>query len=90
VPILIADLPSEAQLADGLDPRLLGLFDGTAMPDGGELATSVTTIHLYRRNLERASVDLDQLAAEVRITVLHETAHYFGLDEDELEALGLD
>jgi predicted Zn-dependent protease with MMP-like domain len=88
VPILIADRPSEDQIADGLDPRLLGLFDGTPMADA--LAPVVTTIHLYRANLERAAIDLDHLADEVRITVLHETGHYFGLEEEDLERLGLD
>ncbi len=90
VPILIDDLPSKELVADGLDPRLLGLFQGAAMPDDGALAPTVTNILLFKKNIERASRDLDQLADEVRITVLHETAHYFGLDEDELEAIGLD
>jgi predicted Zn-dependent protease with MMP-like domain len=89
VPILIDELPSEALVADGVDPRLLGLFQGTPMPEGGALAPTVTTILLFRTNLARACVDADQLAEEIRITVLHETAHYFGLDEAELEALGL-
>lgn len=90
VPILIDTLPSEALVADGLDPRLLGLFQGTPLPQDGELAPSVTAILLFRTNLERSAVDLDGLAEEIRITVLHETAHYFGLDEDELAAIGLD
>ncbi len=90
VPILIDDLPSAELVADGLDPRLLGLFQGTPMPDDGALAPTVTNILLFRRNLERASRDLDHLAEEIRITVLHETAHYFGLDEADLEAIGLD
>lgn len=90
VPILVSDLPSAEQITDGLDPRLLGLFQGTPMPEGGDLAPTVTHILLFRKNLERASTDLDQLAEEVRITVLHETAHYFGLDEDDLERIGLD
>jgi predicted Zn-dependent protease with MMP-like domain len=90
VPILIEDLPSEDLVADGVDPRLLGLFQGTPMPDDGALAPSVTNILLFRRNLERMATDHDHLAEEIRITVLHETAHYFGLDEDDLEALGLD
>ena len=38
----------------------------------------------------RPPTDPEHLAEEIRITVLHETAHYFGLDEDDLEALGLD
>jgi predicted Zn-dependent protease with MMP-like domain len=90
VPILIDDVPSEALVADGVDPRLLGLFQGTPMPDDGALAPTVTNILLFRANLQRACVDADHLAEEIRITVLHETAHYFGLDEDDLEALGLD
>ena len=56
----------------------------------GELAPTVTNILLFRVNLQRACVDADHLAEEIRITVLHETAHYFGLDEADLEALGLD
>ncbi|HEU4726879.1 MAG TPA: metallopeptidase family protein [Kofleriaceae bacterium] len=90
VPILIDDLPSEALVAEGVDPRLLGLFQGTPMPEDGALAPTVTNILLFRTNLARACVDADHLAEEIRITVLHETAHYFGLDEDDLEALGLD
>jgi predicted Zn-dependent protease with MMP-like domain/Flp pilus assembly protein TadD len=90
VPILIDDVPSEALVADGLDPRLLGLFQGTPMPEDGALAPTITNILLFRGNLSRACGDAEQLAEEIRITVLHETAHYFGLDEDDLEALGLD
>jgi predicted Zn-dependent protease with MMP-like domain len=90
VAILIDDLPSNDLIEDGVDPRLLGLFQGTSMPNDGALAPSVTTIHLFKRNLERVSHDLDELAEQVRITVLHETAHYFGLEEDDLERLGLD
>jgi predicted Zn-dependent protease with MMP-like domain/Tfp pilus assembly protein PilF len=90
VPILIDDMPSEALVADGVDPRLLGLFQGTPMPEDGALAPTITNILLFRGNLSRSCVDADHLAEEIRITVLHETAHYFGLDEDDLVALGLD
>jgi predicted Zn-dependent protease with MMP-like domain len=90
VPVLIDDLPSDDIIADGFDPRLLGLFQGTPMPEDGALAPTVTNILLFKRNLERFAEDAEHLAEEVRITVLHETAHYFGLDEDDLEALGLD
>ncbi|HWU91301.1 MAG TPA: metallopeptidase family protein [Kofleriaceae bacterium] len=90
VPILIDDAPSEDLIADGLDPRLLGLFQGTPMPEDGALAASVTNILLFKRNLERSAGDAEDLAEEIRITVLHETAHYFGLDEEDLAALGLD
>lgn len=90
VPIMIDDAPSEHLVAEGTDPRLLGLFQGTPMPEDGALSPTITSILLFKRNLERSAADHEHLAEEIRITVLHETAHYFGLDEEDLEALGLD
>ncbi|MBV8756736.1 MAG: metallopeptidase family protein [Deltaproteobacteria bacterium] len=89
-PILIDDYPSADLIDEGLDPRMLGVFSGTPMTEGGASAPSVTNIRLFKTNLERSAVDLDHLAEEIRITVLHETAHYFGLDEADLERIGLD
>ncbi len=89
VPILIDDIPSEDIVADGWDPRILGLFQGTPMPEDSG-TPHVTTILLFKKNLERSCTDAEHLAAEIRITVLHETAHYFGLDDDDLEKIGLD
>jgi predicted Zn-dependent protease with MMP-like domain len=92
VPILIEDLPSEELVAEGADPRMLGLFDGHSLLEqeslGGQ-SPSVTTIHIYQRNIERGAEDEDDLAEEIRITVLHETAHFFGLDDDALDDIGL-
>lgn len=90
VPILIDSYPSEDIIEDGFDPRSLGFFQGTPMPEEGSGTPSVTNILLFKKNLERSAMDEDHLADEIRITVLHETAHYFGLDEDDLVALGLD
>jgi predicted Zn-dependent protease with MMP-like domain/predicted Zn-dependent protease len=90
VPILIDTVPSTELVADGIDPRSLGLFQGSPMPEQGSAAPAVTNILLFKTNLERAANDLDELAEEIRITVLHETAHYFGLDEDDLFKIGLD
>ncbi len=91
VPILVDDRPSEAMVLDGIDPRVLGLFTGVAVPNqsvlGGTPENGV--IHLFQRNLERESRDDEALADEIRITVLHETAHYFGYDEDDLDRMGL-
>lgn len=91
VPILIEEVPSEALVREGVDPRLLGLFSGVPL---GEKSTEgqvgdVDRIHLYHYNLERACTSSEHLAAEIRITLLHETAHFFGLDDDELDQLGL-
>jgi predicted Zn-dependent protease with MMP-like domain/predicted Zn-dependent protease len=91
VPIVIAELPAEDDVATGLDPRALGLFAGTAYPDmphvGGQ--PGLTQIVLFRRNIERVAEDEDELREEIRTTLLHETGHFFGLDEAELEGAGL-
>jgi predicted Zn-dependent protease with MMP-like domain/predicted Zn-dependent protease len=89
VPILIDDVPSEELVAEGFDPRTLGVIEGPTLADS-EVATTATHIRLFKLNLERYAHDLDELAEEVRITVLHETAHYFGLEDDDLEKIGLD
>jgi predicted Zn-dependent protease with MMP-like domain len=48
------------------------------------------TIQLFRCNLARVASDREELLEEVRVTLLHEIGHYLGLDEDDLEARGLD
>jgi len=91
VPVLVDDRPSEDMVSDGVDPRLLGLFSGYAMPDQSSMygALQPTVIHLFQRNLESEVDSADDLAEQIRITVLHETAHYFGYEDDELDRLGL-
>ena len=78
-------------VADGVDPRILGLFHGVPMPDESTLGPGATgTIHLFARNIEAVSDDEAELREQIRVTVLHETAHYFGFDEEALRSLGLD
>lgn len=89
VAIVIEDSPSPDLIREGLDPRLLGLFTPADRAFEGQ-ALSIDTVQLFQRNLERVTGDRDHLADEIRITVLHETAHFFGLDEDALRDLGLD
>ncbi|HWJ30770.1 MAG TPA: metallopeptidase family protein [Gaiellaceae bacterium] len=62
------------------DPDLFGLWEAAEyMPD---------KITIFRRPLVRAFPDPAELEEEIRITVLHELAHYFGIDEDRLDELG--
>ena len=62
------------------DPDLFGLWEADEyMPD---------KITIFRRPLVREFKDPKLLEAEIRITVLHELAHYFGIDEDRLDELG--
>jgi predicted Zn-dependent protease with MMP-like domain len=62
------------------DPDLYGLWQSHEfLPD---------KITIFRRPLVRAFSDTEALEEEIRITVLHELAHYFGIDEERLDELG--
>ena len=68
----------EEQNAD--EPDLFGLFD--------EPEYMPAKISIYRKPLEEEFPDPLELEDEIRITVLHELAHYFGMDEDQIAGLG--
>lgn len=91
VAIVIDDRPSVEMVRDGVDPRLLGMFSGLPLPDQSALGGGGVpqVIQLFRRNLEAEASTAEELAEEIRITVIHETAHYFGLDDSDLDRLGL-
>ena len=73
------------------DPDLLGLYHGVPLPERGDMAGALPDrISIYRIPLEESFPDPDELREEIRITVLHELGHYFGLDEDRLAELGYD
>ena len=62
------------------DPDLFGLFEESEwMP---------AKVTIYRLPLVETFTDPQELEQEIRITVLHELAHYFGIDEDRLDELG--
>jgi predicted Zn-dependent protease with MMP-like domain/Flp pilus assembly protein TadD len=92
VPILIVDLPAREEVEQGLDPRLLGLFAGSPYSDASVMGgpPQLTQILLFRKNLERMAIDADDLREQIRITLLHETGHFFGMSEDDLASVGLD
>ena len=91
VAILVAERPSAEMVADGIDPRILGLYHGVPMARRSISfgAPYADTIHLFRANLERVCATRAALAEQTRITVLHETAHYFGYTEHQLRRMGL-
>jgi predicted Zn-dependent protease with MMP-like domain len=62
------------------DPDLLGLFE-----EEPYLPAKIT---IYRLPLVESFPDPKELESEIRITVLHELAHYFGIDEGRLDELG--
>jgi predicted Zn-dependent protease with MMP-like domain len=92
VPVVLEARPARYLVQDGFDPRALGLFEG---PDhfqqrGVEAAAAPSRIVLYYANLLASFADEDELREQVEVTILHEIGHYFGLDEDDMQRLGLD
>ncbi|PUA81451.1 metallopeptidase family protein [Nocardioides currus] len=72
------------------DPDLLGVYDGVALTEraanhAGDLPDRIV---LFRNNLLAMCNSPEELADEVRITVVHEIAHHFGIDDARLHDLG--
>jgi predicted Zn-dependent protease with MMP-like domain len=72
------------------EPDLLGLYEGYALTErgadyGGALPDRIM---IYREAICDICEDEDQVAEEVTVTVVHEIAHHFGIDDDRLHALG--
>jgi len=91
VAILVADRPSAEMVAGGIDPRVLGIYHGVPMTRRSTSfgAPYTDTIYVFAANLERVCATRAELAAHIRVTVLHETAHYFGYTELQLRQMGL-
>ena len=72
------------------DPDLLGLYDGVALTEryGDYGMVLPDRIFIYRRPLLEMCTTEEELVREVRITVVHEIAHHFGIDDDRLHELG--
>ena len=71
---------------------LLGLYDGVAITERdiygfGEMPDRIV---LYREPLLDVSANLDELKDQIHITLVHEIAHFYGIDDDELHKLGWD
>jgi predicted Zn-dependent protease with MMP-like domain len=90
IAVIVEDWPSDEQLA-GRSGTLLGLYEGIDLPGRSPLGyTGVMPdrITIFRGPLCEMARDEDDLARHVRVTVLHEVGHYFGLDDDRLHELG--
>ena len=83
VVVLVEDVHDE-------EPDLLGLYEGIALTErtsdyGGVLPDRIT---VYRIPLLAMCSDEDEVVHEVAVTVVHEVAHHFGIDEETLQGLG--
>lgn len=94
VEFVVEERPSAELLrAEGLDPRedsLYGIYQGVPLPDRSALDPPLLPdkITIFAEPLLEDFPDVEELREEIRLTVLHEIAHYFGMDEEELEDLG--
>ncbi|MBO8189513.1 metallopeptidase family protein [Streptomyces spirodelae] len=80
------------------DPELLGLYEGTPLTERGEWYAGVLpdritiyrgpTLRMVERESDRDGEAREGVVEEVEITVVHEIAHHFGIDDERLHALG--
>lgn len=81
---VVEDRPEDGSLA------LLGLYDGVAVTDRGSygMGELPDRIIVYREpHLEQCET-LDELRDEVHTTLVHEIAHFYGIDDDQLHEMG--
>ena len=93
VAILVEREPSPADLAEaGLAPgeELFGLYVGTPLTERFDYHMVLPDRILIFQGPHERHFDRDDLSAEVRRTVIHEVAHHFGIDDERLDAMGLD
>ena len=95
VVVLVRDEPEPELLTeadydeDGL-PTLLGLYDGVPLTERDDSWSMVLPdrILVFKGPLERWCSTREELVEEIEVTVIHEVAHHFGIDDDRLHELG--
>jgi len=73
--------------SDDAEELVLGVFEGvpTTKKSVFDLPAGPDRIVLYQKNIEAVCSDEDEIRKEIRLTVLHELGHYFGMTEAQLE-----
>ncbi|QAY69260.1 metallopeptidase family protein [Xylanimonas protaetiae] len=75
------------------DPELLGLYDGVPLTERGEFWAAGALpdrITIFRNPTLAICETREEVVEEVAVTVVHEIAHHFGIDDDRLHELGWD
>ena len=73
------------------EPDLLGVYDGVPLTERGEFWAAGSLpdrITIFRRPTLAICADREEVVEEVAITVVHEIAHHFGIDDERLHDLG--
>jgi len=83
VVVLVEDEPPDDE------PDLLGVYEGVALTErSADHAGLPDRITIFRNPLLEMCSSPEELVREIRITVVHEVAHHFGIDDDRLHELG--
>jgi len=84
VVIQVEDRPEDGSL------DLLGLYDGVALTERGQygFGEMPDRILIYREPLLAICADEEELRDQVHVTLVHEIAHYYGIDDEKLHELG--
>jgi predicted Zn-dependent protease with MMP-like domain len=91
VVVLVEDEPTAEQLEGNDGEELLGIYEGTPLTErdswwaAGSLPDRIT---IFRGPTLRMCESTDEVVEEVAITVVHEIAHHFGIDDQRLHELG--
>jgi predicted Zn-dependent protease with MMP-like domain len=93
VSVVIEEEPSAALLRDmGMDPdedALYGLYQGTPLSERPhDFVALPDRISIYRGPLMRDFRSRTAIRRQIRLTIVHEIAHFFGLDERRIRRLG--
>ena len=93
VDVVVADRPTAEQLRESGLPgneTLLGLYEGVPLVDRENYGLVVPDkITVFQQPLEEMCSTREELIDEVQVTVVHEVAHFFGLDDRALREMGL-
>ncbi|MCG8592489.1 MAG: metallopeptidase family protein [Proteobacteria bacterium] len=92
LPVLVEDWPSSEMVRQqNVSPQVLGLFLGVPRTEAGitDQPLDLDRVYVFRKNLEKICRDREELVEQIQITLRHEVGHYLGLDEEDMERLGL-
>ncbi|MDP6425740.1 MAG: metallopeptidase family protein [Dehalococcoidia bacterium] len=79
----------EIKIEDDNEQNLLGVFEGIPLIDRyNDQSYMPDVITIYEKPLIEISNSIEELKVNIRETVLHEVAHYFGIDDGDLEKMG--
>jgi predicted Zn-dependent protease with MMP-like domain len=93
IAIMVEDYPSQ-ELRDQMelspDDTLFGLYEGVPLTERGFFAQPLypDRILIFQRAIEDECDSPEEIKEELKTTIVHEIAHFFGMDDDYLEELG--